>query len=139
VDDLPILEVDFRQGSAHLGTKLDAIDCRELADGPDPDVNIPLQRIADRDSRNRRRRRNRGLRRVIPGVGKPEAATEKDGEDRKLPAQVLAIANLLVQSDAIGDLRTMSLMVGLPCVGTRFQKTLSFWSNHSYNHQYGGG
>jgi hypothetical protein len=99
MDDLPILEVDFRQDSAHLGTKLDAIDCRELANGPDPDVNIPLQRIADRDSRNRRRRRNRGLRRVIPGVGNPEAATQKDAENRKLPAQVPAIANLLARSD----------------------------------------
>ena len=69
VHDLPVLEMDLGQRTAHLGPQLDPVDRRELAEETGPDIDLALQGLADgHDWGGRRRSRGR-----VSGVGrKPE-------------------------------------------------------------------
>ncbi len=51
--------------------------------------------------------------------------------------KLLRWLDLLVAAVSTGALRTTSLMVCLPCGLRNFNWGLYFWSNCSYNHQYG--
>src|ERR1700761_1598352 len=59
MDDLAVLEVDFGQCPADLGTQFDPVDRRELAEKAGPGVDFAPQGFTDRDRHRRRRQRDR--------------------------------------------------------------------------------
>src|SRR5262249_11038729 len=52
MDDLAVLEMDFRERPAYLRAQLDAVDCGKLTKESKPRVDIALQRPAYRDGRH---------------------------------------------------------------------------------------
>jgi hypothetical protein len=58
VDDLPILEVDFRQSTADLSSQFYSIDRRKLAEKSKPGVDRALQGLTYRDEWRCRWRRD---------------------------------------------------------------------------------
>jgi hypothetical protein len=89
VHDLPVLEMDLGQRTAHLGPQLYPVDRRELAEETGPDIDLALQGLADSHDwggRHRSRGPVSGVgRKSEPGGDEAERCRGADGQGPPSP------------------------------------------------------